>query len=61
MDEIQEVEWTIGSRGEPSNEDKVKIEHIPMIKSSGEGDDETVRLWNLMVKTLKSHGLMESK
>ena len=54
------TEWVIGSRGEPQA--KEQIEHIPMLRAQKDGpDEETVRLWNLMVKTLRDNGLMRAK
>ncbi|CAI6073650.1 hypothetical protein [Cohnella sp. JJ-181] len=52
-------EWVPTSR---EGKQKEQIEHIPTIKASEDGaDKETVRLWNLMVKTLKENGLMKDK
>jgi hypothetical protein len=43
---------------------KEKIEYIPVTKSPANATDdqkESVRLWNLMVKTIRDNGLMKEK
>lgn len=55
------ITWKVSERS-GSLPAKEKIEHIPAIKvSEDSGDQESVRLWNLMVKTLKDNGLMKAK
>ncbi|MFD2330085.1 hypothetical protein ACFSR7_12605 [Cohnella sp. GCM10020058] len=56
---MEKAQWEPTSR---EGKAKEQIEHIPTIKASEDGaDKETVRLWNLMVKTLKENGLMKDK
>jgi len=53
---MQKAEW-----GVPTKE---RVEYIPLTRSSDKMNDEqkeSVRLWNLMVKTLRDNGLMEEK
>ncbi|MCM3703797.1 hypothetical protein [Paenibacillus macerans] len=41
-----------------------KIEYVPTMRNSPKSTDaekESVRLWNLMVNTLKENGLMKEK
>lgn len=58
---MSEVKWTIGSVSAQSSK---KIEHIPLVKNNPKGTDEekeSVRLWNLMVNTLRENGMMKEK
>lgn len=57
------VQWTVTAPGQkPKSDAADQIEHIPLIKASEDGADaETVRLWNLMVKTLRANNLMKAK
>lgn len=56
---MDEVKWKVGSVSTSK-----KIEYIPLMrnnpKSSNE-EKESVRLWNLMVNTLRENGLMKEK
>ncbi|MFC3797902.1 hypothetical protein [Cohnella sp. GCM10012308] len=57
---MSKITWTLNDGSGAA--EKEQIEHIPTIKASEDGaDKETVRLWNLMVKTLKDNGLMKDK
>lgn len=54
---MSEVKWTVGRVGEPTE----KIEYIQMTRSTSDNDKESVRMWNLMRKTLLDNGLMKDK
>ncbi len=62
---MSNVQWTVGGGGEqPSPSASQKILHIPMTRASDKSTDsekESVRLWNLMRKTLLDNGFMETK
>ncbi len=58
---MKDVKWTVGSL---SSRPSQKIEYIPLMKNSPKSSDEekeSVRLWNLMVHTLRENGLMKEK
>jgi len=43
---------------------RIKIEYVPTMRNSQKSTDaekESVRLWNLMVATLRENGLMKEK
>lgn len=53
-----------GSWGEATAAPKEKIQYIPLQRENEkmeEANKEGVRIWNLMVKTLRDNGLMEEK
>lgn len=54
---MSEVKWTVGRVGDPAE----KIEYIQMTRSTSDNDKESVRMWNLMRKTLLDNGLMREK
>lgn len=58
---MPELEWKVGTRGGTAKE---KIQYIPLQRQSEKMDaaaKEGVKLWNLMVNTLRDNGLMEDK
>jgi len=58
--------WTVGERGGEVKK-VVSVEKIPYVALQRANDNMTesqkegVRVWNLMVKTLRDSGLMEDK
>ncbi|WP_157764415.1 hypothetical protein [Paenibacillus riograndensis] len=56
---MSEMKWTVGKMV-----GSTKIQHIPLQRTNDKMDaagKEGVKLWNLMVNTLRDNGLMEEK
>lgn len=65
---MEEITWTVGSVGtpvpSPSSSPNQQMEYVPTMKNnpkSTPAEKESVRLWNLMVSTLRDNGLMKEK
>ncbi|MGG3454245.1 hypothetical protein [Paenibacillus rhizolycopersici] len=65
---MEEIKWTVSSpSGVPVSTTVTstnRIEYIPTMRNSQKSTDaekESVRLWNLMVATLRENGLMKEK
>lgn len=57
---MDKIKWEVGG-GKSTGE---KIQHIPTLRNNPNSTDkekESVRLWNVMVNTLRENGLMKEK
>jgi len=67
---MEEITWTVGSVGTqvpspPSSHIQTQqMEYVPIMRNnpkSTAAEKESVRIWNLMVTTLRDNGLMKEK
>ena len=61
---MQEVTWEVGSVGSGVPVQTGKVEYVPIMRNnpkSTAAEKESVRIWNLMVTTLRDNGLMKEK
>lgn len=64
---MEEITWTVGSVGTPvpsPSSSPNQMEYVPIMKNnpkSTPAEKESVRIWNLMVSTLRDNGLMKEK